>query len=55
MTVAPPADASPAPSASRSGRRTPGRRALGLLPCLGAGIFTLLIILGLYLAQPAML
>lgn len=52
MTGAPSADS---PSAPPSGRRTPGRRALGLLPCLGTGIAAFLLILGLYLAQPALL
>ena len=42
-------------SAPPSGRRTPGRRALGFLPCLGTGIAAFLLILGLYLAQPALL
>ena len=55
MTAAPFADTTPTPSVSRSGRRAAGRRALGLLPCLGIGVAALLLILGLYLVQPAML
>ncbi len=61
MTGAPPADSPPAAprsapsSATPSGRRTPGRRALGLLPCLGTGVAAFLLILGLYLVQPALL
>ncbi len=46
---------SPETSSAAGAKSRAARRVLGLLPCLGTGCVTLLLVLGLYLAQPGIL